>query len=376
MTTSAVALPSLDVGSRAGRVRARMAAAGVDGLLVTDLTNVRWLTGFRGSAGRVLVLPDEVVLVTDGRYRERAAEELDAAGAEARIAVGTSLAAQMDAIAQATGRLARLGLEAEHVTWAAYERYRAAVAPALVATAGVVEGERRTKDAGEVARIERACEIASQSLADVYALLEGEPTEAAFALALEDRMRALGAEGPSFDSIIAGGPNAAKPHHGTSDRPIREGDCLVLDFGALYDGYHSDMTRTALLGDVDPWLLDAFAAVEDAQAAGVAAARPDLAGAELDAVCRTLLTGAGYGEHFTHGTGHGVGLLIHETPWATSTSVDTLAAGDVVTVEPGAYRAGLGGVRIEDTVLVTSDGCRPLTHTPKDLSCLRSRPTI
>ncbi|HEX6786340.1 MAG TPA: M24 family metallopeptidase, partial [Acidimicrobiales bacterium] len=219
------------------------------------------------------------------------------------------------------------------------------------------------------------CAVASRALADVHGLLDTEPTEAAFALALEDRMRALGAEGPSFPSIVAGGPNAAKPHHGTSERPIREGDCLILDFGALYDGYHSDMTRTALLGDVDPWLVDAFAAVEEAQAAGVAAARPALAGADLDAVCRTRLTTAGYGEHFTHGTGHGVGLLIHEVPWATASSVDTLQVGDVVTVEPGVYRAGLGGVRIEDSVLVTSGGCRALTHTPKDLSCLRSPPT-
>ena len=369
------ALPPLDVGPRAGRVRTRMAAAGVDALLVTDLTNVRWLTGFTGSAGRALLLPDDLVLVTDGRYEERAAEELAATGAPARVAIGRSLAIQMDALADGVRGLGRLGLEAEHVSWAAHGRYRDALSPTLVATSGLVEAERRTKDAGEVARIEHACAVASRALADVYGLLDAEPTEAAFALALEDRMRALGAEGPSFPSIVAGGPNAAKPHHSTSDRPIRDGDCLILDFGALYDGYHSDMTRTALLGDVDPWLVDAFAAVEEAQAAGVAATRPALAGADLDAVCRTRLTTAGYGEHFTHGTGHGVGLLIHEVPWATASSVDTLLVGDVVTVEPGVYRAGLGGVRIEDSVLVTSDGCRPLTHTPKDLSCLRSPPT-
>ena len=369
------ALPPLDVGPRAGRVRARMAAAGVDALLVTDLTNVRWLTGFTGSAGRVLLLPDDQVLVTDGRYEERAAEELAAAGTQAHVAIGRSLAIQMDALADGVRGLGRLGLEAEHVSWAAHGRYRDALSPTLVATSGLVEAERRTKDAGEVARIEHACALASQALADVYGLLHAEPTEAAFALALEDRMRALGAEGPSFPSIVASGPNAAKPHHGTSDRPIRDGDSLILDFGALYDGYHSDMTRTALLGDVDPWLVDVFTAVEEAQAAGVAATRPALAGADLDALCRTLLTTAGYGELFTHGTGHGVGLLIHEVPWATASSVDTLSVGDVVTVEPGVYRAGLGGVRIEDSVLVTSDGCRPLTHTPKDLSCLRSRPT-
>ena len=365
-------LPPLEVGLRAARVRARMAAAGIDALLVTDLTNVRWLTGFTGSAGRALLLPDELLLVTDGRYEERATEELAAAGAQARVAIGRSLAVQMELLAGAVRGVSRLGLEAEHVSWAAHGRYRDALSPSLVATSGLLEAERRTKDAGEVARIEHACALASHALADVYGFLDAEPTEAVFALALEDRMRALGAEGPSFPSIVASGPNAAKPHHGTSDRTIREGDCLILDFGALYDGYHSDMTRTALLGDVNPWLVDAFAAVEEAQAAGVAATRPALAGADLDAVCRTRLTTAGYGEHFTHGTGHGVGLLIHEVPWATASSVDTLRAGDVVTVEPGVYRAGLGGVRIEDSVLVTSEGCRPLTHTAKDLSCLRS----
>jgi Xaa-Pro aminopeptidase len=352
-----------------------LAAAGVDALLVTDLVNVRWLTGFTGSAGRVLVLPDEVVLVTDGRYEERAAEELAAVGAPARVAIGRTQAAQLELLVAALAGVTRVGLEAEHVSWAALDRYRAALTRELVPTAGVVEAERRTKDAGEVARIEHAATLASRALADVYPLLDEEPTEAVFALALEDRMRALGAEGPSFPSIVAAGPNAAKPHHDPSDRQIREGDALILDFGALYDGYHSDMTRTALLGDVGPWLRDAWDAVEQVQAAGVAAVAGGLAGSELDAVCRRPLTAAGYGEHFTHGTGHGVGLLIHEVPWATSASVDTLAVGDVVTVEPGVYRSSLGGVRIEDTVLVTPDGCRPLTHTPKDLSCLRSPPT-
>ena len=369
-------LPPLEVPGRADRIRARLAEAGVDALLVTDLTNVRWLTGFTGSAGRALLLPDDLVLVTDGRYEERATEEIGAARAPARVAVGRSMAAQMELLADALAGIGRMGLEAEHVTWAALDRYRAGLPAELVATSAVVESERRTKDAGEVARIEHAAALASQALADVWGLIDEEPTEADFALALEDRMRALGADGPSFASIVASGPNAAKPHHDPSGRRIREGEGLIVDFGALYDGYHSDMTRTALLGVVDPWLADAFAAVERAQAAGVFAAQPGLSGAGLDAVCRGDLEAGGYGEHFTHGTGHGVGLLIHEAPWATAASVDTLAVGDVVTVEPGVYRAGLGGVRIEDTVVITPDGCRLLTHTPKDLSCLRSRPTI
>ena len=274
-----MSLPPLEVGPRADRVRARLERAGAEALLVTSLTNVRWLTGFTGSAGRALVLPDELVLVTDGRYGERAAQELAAAGAEARVTIGRTSAEQAEALAAASAGIGRLGLEAEHVTWAALDRYRTELAAALVATTGLVEAERRTKDRGEVARIERAGAIASQALADVIAELDAEPEEREFALTLDDRMRALGAEDPSFPSIVASGPNAAKPHHAPSERRIREGDSLILDFGALYDGYHSDMTRTALLGDVDPWLRDAYAAVEAAQAEGRGRGRRGRAGA-------------------------------------------------------------------------------------------------
>jgi Xaa-Pro aminopeptidase len=368
-------LPPLDVARRADRVRARLEGAGADALLVTSLTNVRWLSGFSGSAGRLLLLPDELVLVTDGRYGERATAEMTAVDVAGRVAVARTQAEQMELIAGFLAGIGRLGLEAEHVTWAALDRYRAELTASLVAAVGLVEAERRTKDEGEIARIERASAIASQALAEVFRLVDEEPAERELALALDDWMRALGAEDPSFPTIVASGPNAAKPHHAPSDRRIREGDSLILDFGALFEGYHSDMTRTALLGDVDPWLRDAYAAVEAAQAAGVAAVLAGLSGPGLDRVCRDHLSSAGYADHFTHGTGHGVGLLIHEQPWATQSSVDTLQVGDVVTVEPGVYRSSLGGIRIEDTVVVAKDGCRGLTHTPKDLSCLRSPPT-
>jgi Xaa-Pro aminopeptidase len=370
-----MSIPALDIAPRAGRVRARLDDAGADALLVTSLTNVRWLTGFTGSSGRLLVLPDELVLITDGRYGERATAEMTAVGVAGRVLVGRTQGEQMELISGLVASVPRLGLEAEHVTWAALDRYRAELTLSLVATIGLVEYERRTKDDGEIARIEQAGAIASQALADVFRLVYEEPAERELALALDDRMRALGAEDPSFPTIVASGPNAAKPHHAPSDRRIREGDSLILDFGALYEGYHSDMTRTALLGDVDPWLRDGYAAVEAAQAAGVAAVSAGLSGPALDRVCRDHLSAAGFGEHFTHGTGHGVGLLIHEVPWVTVSSVDTLQLADVVTVEPGVYRSSLGGVRIEDTVVVTTDGCRSLTHTPKDLSCLRSPPT-
>jgi Xaa-Pro aminopeptidase len=365
-------LPRMDLASRAARVRAALGAIELEALLVTDLVNVRWLTGFTGSAGRALVLPDELVLVVDGRYVDQAGEQLAANGVEATVRTGSTQAALLSEVATALGPLERVGIEAGTVTLAELAALRAALPLELVETNALVEGERRTKDPGEVARIEAAATIASQALVDVIALLEQGATERELELALDRRMEDLGAEGPSFPTIVGSGPNAAKPHHRPGDRRIVEGDCVVLDYGALYDGYHSDMTRTALLGTVDPWLVDVFAAVEAAQQAGVDAVRAGMWGRELDHACREPLTAAGFGDHFTHGTGHGVGLLIHETPFATLGSNDQILLGDVVTVEPGVYRGDLGGVRIEDSVVVTTDGCRPLTHTPKDLSCLRS----
>jgi Xaa-Pro aminopeptidase len=361
----------MDVAARAPRLRATLADGGCDALLVSSLTNVRWLTGFSGSAARVLVLPDELVLVTDGRYGDQAAVELDAAGVEARVVVGRNLAAQQDLLVAAVKSVGRLGLEAEHVSWAAQQSYAGVFVPELVATTGLVEGLRLVKDAGEVARIEAAADIASAALAHVLPMLAGEPAETEFALALDTEMRRLGADGPSFDTIVAAGPNGGFPHHRPDARRIVEGDLLVVDFGALLDGYHSDMTRTVTVGEPSAERAELLALVTEAEALGVAAVRAGVDAKAVDATCRDHITAAGWGEQFTHGTGHGVGLLIHEAPWVNATSTDVLAAGVVVTVEPGVYRGALGGARVEDTVIVTSDGCRPLTKTPKDLSCLR-----
>ena len=365
----------MDVAARAGAVRATLAGAGCDALLVTSLTNIRWLTGFSGSAARLVVLPDELVFVTDGRYGEQAEVELAAAGVDGRVLVGRSLAAQQDLLTEVVGPVARLGLEAEHVSWSAQRAFTDAFAAELVPTTGVVEEPRLVKDAGEVARIERASDIASAALDATLPLLAEEPTEAAFGLALDTEMRRLGAQGPSFETIVAAGPNAGFPHHRPDDRRIREGDLLVLDFGALVGGYHSDMTRTVAVGAVSNERAEILALVTEAQALGLAAVGPGVDARDVDAACRRHIVAAGWGEQFTHGTGHGVGLLIHEAPWVNATTSDRIVAGVVVTVEPGVYRGALGGARVEDTVLVTSDGCRPLTKTPKDLACLSSART-
>jgi Xaa-Pro aminopeptidase len=360
------ALAPLAIRPRAAAVRAGLGDT-CEALLVTDLTNVRWLTGFTGTAGRAVLLPDEVVLVTDGRYGEQAAAQLAAAEVEGRVVVGQTQAALRDHLIALTGGVRRLGFEAEHLTVAEHGRLTSALSAALVPTSGVVEQRRRTKDEGEIARIAAACELAGHALLEVLEGLSAEPTEAAFALALDRRMEDLGADGPSFPTIVASGPLAARPHHRPGPRRISTGDTVVIDFGALVDGYHSDMTRTVILGGPDPLQSEVFEVVRAAQAAGVAAVAAGVATQEIDRTCRDAITAAGWGEWFTHGTGHGVGLLIHETPWLSRSVQDVLQAADVVTVEPGVYRGDFGGVRIEDTVVVTKEGCRPLTLTPKDL---------
>ena len=359
--------PPMEIAGRLPRLREGIAEAGCDALLVTHLTNIRYLTGFTGSAALLLVLPDGVVFVTDGRYRDQSHEQLTTSGVDARFEI-TGLE-QDERLSDAARGIARMGLEATHVTWSAKRKYAAKVfdGSTLVATENLVEQLRVTKDDGEIARIEAACRIADDALAQVRPRLLEEPAERDFALELDMTMRRLGASDVSFETIVGSGPNGAKPHARPTDRRIREGDLVVLDFGALLEGYHSDMTRTVSIGEPTDTQRRMDDVVRAAQAAGVAAVRPGVTGRDVDAVCRGVIADAGWGEAFLHGTGHGVGLDIHEDPRVAQSGAATLAPGHVVTVEPGVYLPEHGGVRIEDTVVVTPDGCRPLTTAPKDL---------
>jgi Xaa-Pro aminopeptidase len=359
----------MDVSARLGRLRHALVDA--DGVLVTSLTNIRYLTGFTGSAGLLFVLPGEVVLITDGRYGLQATEQLAGAEVTAEVLIARG-ADQAERAREIVGRhrLPTLGLEAAHVSWARQQSLAADWFPGveLVSTVGLVEGLREVKDGGELARLAAAARIADEALEYVRPQLGRGLTEAAFAGALDFEMRRLGASGPSFETIVASGPNAAMPHHRPGARLIRPAEPVVIDFGARFDGYCSDMTRTVWLDAVtDPDLRRAVDVVLESQAAGVAAVRAGVPAAEVDGACRQVIAAAGWADFFVHGTGHGVGLDIHEAPSVAATSTDTLEAGHVVTVEPGVYLPGLGGVRIEDTVVVTADGCRPLTSTPKDL---------
>lgn len=366
-----------DVAARIHRVHEAMDECDLDALLITKTTNVRWLSGFTGSNGALLITAAGLRLITDGRYEQQAAQELAAAGVDSALDVTPT--GRNDIVAQAVSSSDRLGLESDHVTWSALQTIEGSVDAELVATAGLVESLRQIKDAGERSRLERASAIADQALIDTAPLLDmaalvaEQPTEQHFATALEARMRHHGADDVSFETIVAAGPNSAKPHHHPTARIIEPGDLVVIDFGAKIDGYGSDMTRTIVAGGEpsdDQERL--YTAVAEAQAAGVAAVRAGADQRSIDATCRGVLAGHEVrgnrlDDAFMHGTGHGLGLEIHEQPILSARSVGILPAGLIVTVEPGAYLPGFGGVRVEDTVVVTDTGCEPITHCPKGL---------
>jgi Xaa-Pro aminopeptidase len=362
-----------DVAGRLARLRVALAGIGADALLVTARANVRYLSGFTGSAGALLVAAGRAVLVTDGRYRTQAGEQVATVGlGDAVEVVIGGVEAQRDAVVRAlrTGGVERLGLEADHVTWSGSRRWERDVAPVeVVSTSGTVEALRQVKDAGELASMARAAAIADEALASVLGMLRAGPSEAEVALALDSAMRRLGAEDRAFETIVASGPNAAKPHARPTTRTIADGDPVVIDFGAVYEGYRSDMTRTFCVGGApSAQMARVFEVVGAAQAAGVAAVRAGVEAQAVDRACRDVVAEAGWAEEFEHGTGHGVGLDIHEAPGVGPGSTAILGTGVVVTVEPGVYLAGIGGVRVEDTVVVTEDGCRPLTTFPKDIA--------
>jgi Xaa-Pro aminopeptidase len=373
MSRPAAELPAIGYRGRVDRVRSRIDA---DGFVTGDPANIRWLTGFTGSTAWAVLTPHSTALVTDGRYAERAEAEVAAAGlaGDLEVVVGANRLELRDHVVALTGHLGRVGAEAARLTHAAWTELEEHLP--LVAADGAVEAERRSKDAGELARIADACRIADAALAEVAPRLGDGLTEVDVRDELEHRMRRLGADGPSYDTIVATGPvHAARPHHGAVRRTIVAGDTVVIDVGALVDGYHSDMTRSYVVGDPEPDQQSWYDLVLAAQLAGLAAVAPGVATRDIDAACRRVFEDAGVGEWYVHASGHGVGLAIHEEPFHSRTSNAELLVGDVVTVEPGLYRAGFGGLRVEDLVEVTETGHRILTHSPKDAPCLPSPPT-
>lgn len=355
-------LVAMAVAPRVDRVRACLADRGLDAIVVSDLSSIRWLTGFTGSNALVVVTAETMTLFTDGRYADQAPAQMDAAGVTADLVIGTDTVA--GAVKRCSG-LRRLGLEADTVTWAAQQRFVETGAE-LVPLTGLLVGLRSRKDDGELSRVRAAAAIADATLADVAPMMTERPTERDVGLALDHGMRRRGATAAAYETIVAAGPNGALPHARPTDRTIERGDLVVIDVGALVDGYRSDMTRTFVIGEPSREQQRQLDVVREAQAAGAAAVAAGVEARAVDAACREVIAAAGWADYFTHGTGHGVGIDIHEQPRINRQTADVLEAGQVVTVEPGVYLPGVGGVRWEDLLHVTPDGAEVLSGSPKD----------
>ena len=359
---------------RADRLAEAIAAAALDALIVGDLVHpgdshreaiadLTWLTGFSGTSGLGLVSAEERLLITDFRYFERA-HALLPAGFEL-------LKAERHLVDALAPRLrGRVGFDPTATSVRERERVRASCDEGvdLVAVEGLVGGLRRRKDADEVASIAAAAELTDEVYAELEEVGLRRRSEREIQLWAEQRMRELGASGPSFPSIVAAGPNSALPHAEAGERLVEAGDLVVIDMGAIVDGYCSDCTRTFACGEIDGEGREVYELVLAAQIAALEALEAGRPGAEIDAVARDLIAAGGHGERFGHGLGHGVGIAIHEPPRLSKTSEDELLAGDVVTVEPGIYVPGRLGVRIEDLMLIEADGARTLTTRPKELT--------
>lgn len=351
--------------ARPDRLVQRLPDAGVDVMLVTNLVNVRYLTGYTGSNGVALVGPDTRAFVTDFRYVEQAAEEVDPAF-ERRQASLDLLEAVEDVLTESDSRV---GFEEAHMSVRQYARVRELLPERheLIGLDGLVEGMRAVKEAEEIARIRAATELADAAFERLIGGRLVGQTERRLAMVLEQTMRELGAQRPAFESIVAAGPHGALPHATPRDVEIARGQMVVIDWGAELDGYCSDCTRTVAAGEPGPEVADVYRLVLEAQLAGVSAVRAGRDGREVDGVARAIIEAGGQGERFGHGLGHGVGLEVHEAPRLSQRTEDVLSSGNVVTVEPGIYLPGQFGVRIEDVVVVTEDGREILTGTSKEL---------
>jgi Xaa-Pro aminopeptidase len=349
------------VSARADRLVERLAERELDALVVTNLVNVRYLTGYTGSNGAVLITPEQRVFFTDFRYVSQAAEQ---------VPDFVRVKGERDLLGDVAERAAgRIGFEDATMSVRSFERLKGLVGEKgeLVAAGNLVEALRALKEPGELEAIRAAAALADEALRRVLERGLAGRTERAVALELEATMRELGAEEPSFESIVAAGPHGALPHATPRDVEIPAGVLVTIDWGARLDGYCSDCTRTYASGPLADEAAAVYELVLDAQVSASDAVRAGASAKEVDAVSRDIISAAGHGEHYGHGLGHGVGLDVHEAPRLAPTSEDTLAAGNVVTVEPGVYVPDELGVRIEDLVVVTGDGREVLSGLAKDL---------
>lgn len=348
------------------RIRQRLHEESIDALLVTNPYNRRYMANFTGTAGVVFITKEEALFITDFRYVEQATEQ----------AVGYTVVEQrrtvVEQVADEVVRLGvrTLGFEKDHMTYGEFEIFEEYVDAMLVPVSGWVEQLRLIKTEDELAILQRAADIADETFEHICTYIRPGVSELDVANEMERYMRSLGATQSSFDSIVASGVRGALPHGVASDKLIEEGELVTLDFGALYNGYISDITRTVAVGEPSEQMKEVYEIVLAAQKRGVEQIRPGMKASEADKVVRDVIVEKGYGEAFGHSTGHGIGLEVHEMPALSSRNDTVLQCGMTVTVEPGIYLPGIGGVRIEDDIVLTETGNRRLTKSSKELRIL------
>lgn len=362
-----------DHAGRRAALRRGLTEHGLEALVVSAPANVRYLTGFTGSHGHCIALaaPDDGdLLLTDGRYADQARRQCP----DLELLLGRRHVEEALVEALAARGVTSAGFEGARVSWSTGQRLLEAAEEhglRLEATEDLVESRRSIKDDEEVGLLRTACALTEQAFGTLLDQLTPGRTERGLASLLDRTMVDLGAEGPAFETIVAAGPDAARPHHRPTARPVHRGEVVKVDFGARWQGYHADMTRTVAVGEPGPRLRRVHDVVRAAQQAGVEAAVGGATTGDVDEACRAVIRDAGHGDHFVHSTGHGVGLDIHESPILASGGRARLEADMVVTVEPGIYLPGVGGVRIEDTVHIRARGAASrLTDSQRDLLVL------
>lgn len=351
---------------RLQNLRAQFEKHGIDGLLVTSDYNRRYLSNFTGTSGAVLISLEKACFITDFRYVEQATKQCE--GFEIIKQTGTLLeevAAQVKQLG-----IKKLGFEQDYVTYANFKVYEEMLEAQLVPISGMIEKLRLIKTDEEIKIIKAAANIADAAFKHILTFIRPGITELAVSNELERVMREAGATSSSFDTIVASGTRSALPHGVATDKVIEKGDFVTLDFGAYYNGYVSDITRTVAVGEPNEKLKEIYEIVLEAQLRGMAGIKPGITGKEADALTRDYISERGYGEYFGHSTGHGIGLEVHEGPALSVKSDIVLKPGMIVTCEPGIYIPGLGGVRIEDDAMLTADHNESLTHSPKELIIL------
>lgn len=345
------------------QVREKLNQKELDALLITNPHNRKYATGFTGTSGTCLITKTNALFITDFRYTKQASEQVK----EFEIIEHTKSMEEELKNQLQKHQVERLGFEAEDITFEKYKQYREMFTQELVDTKGIIESLRLVKTASEIDIIQEAATIADQAFEHIVTFIKPGITEVEVSNELEFFMRKQGAVSSSFDIIVASGYRSALPHGVASSKVIQSGELVTMDFGAVYNGYCSDITRTIAVGEVSDELRQLYNTVLEAQKRGVQHTKAGLTGKEADALTRDYITEQGYGEYFGHSTGHGLGMEVHEAPSLAPRSTTTLEAGMVVTVEPGIYIEEIGGCRIEDDIVLTETGNRVLTHAPKEL---------